>query len=83
MTTETNYESMFKAAVMDLAEVSVALGLPDQVTLTTNGNVAILAAIAELQQRLYDCENAVLLRHDAAVASYYTKYPTPIDKPAS
>lgn len=34
-----------------------------------------------LRQRLYDCESALLLRHDRALATYVGKYPHPIKNP--
>lgn len=43
------YESMFGAAVVALAEISKALGIPDDEAACANGNELILEAIAELQ----------------------------------
>ena len=44
-----NYERMFMGAVEMLAEVSVALGIPDDVAECANGNAEMLEAIAELK----------------------------------
>jgi hypothetical protein len=41
------------------------------------------ARIAELEQRLYDCESAFLLGHDAAAVTYMKKYPDPYPQPTS
>lgn len=46
--TASPYESMFRAAVASLAEISQALGIPDDVAATANGNEEILEAIANL-----------------------------------
>ena len=43
-----HYESMFQAAVQSLAEISKALGIPDEQAACSNGNDLILERIAEL-----------------------------------
>jgi hypothetical protein len=45
------YERMFNAAVAALAEISVALGIPDDVAEVADGNEEMLARIAELVRR--------------------------------
>lgn len=37
--------------------------------------------VLALEQRLYECESAMLLRHDAAIATYIEKYPEPVKAP--
>lgn len=73
---------MIKIEKKDGIDVVVNSELPGWTRPASADEVALYAHIAELERRLYDCENAVLLRHDAAVAAYYLKYPTPIEKPA-
>jgi hypothetical protein len=45
-------------------------------------DVYLASDVEALQQRLYDCESALLLRHDRALATYVGKYPHPIKKPS-
>ena len=44
----TGYERMFHSAVAALAEISDALGIPEDVASTANGNAEILHAIRAL-----------------------------------
>jgi uncharacterized membrane protein len=46
----TGYERMFHSAVAALAEISDALGIPEDVASTANGNAEILHAIRALME---------------------------------
>lgn len=46
----TGYEKMFLAAVQSLAEISKALGIPDDDAACANGNELIMERIADLQR---------------------------------
>lgn len=41
------------------------------------------ARVDELRMRLFECESAMLLGHEAAMLKYMEQYPKPIEKPAS
>jgi hypothetical protein len=47
---QTGYERMFHSAVAALAEISDALGIPEDVASTANGNAEILHAIRALME---------------------------------
>jgi hypothetical protein len=55
----TGYERMFHSAVATLAEISDALGIPEDVASTANGNAEILHAIAELKARASHARDAL------------------------
>lgn len=55
----TGYERMFHSAVAALAEISDALGIPEDVASTANGNAEILHAIAELKARASHARDAL------------------------
>lgn len=55
-----DYERMFHAAVAALAEISVALGIPDDEAECANGNAEILEAIRALQERAQKVDAATL-----------------------
>lgn len=49
MSNDRYYEPMFNAAIASLAEVSMALGIPDEEAAVANGNDLILEAIEQLK----------------------------------
>lgn len=55
----TGYERMFHSAVAALAQISDALGIPEDVASTANGNAEILHAIAELKARASHARDAL------------------------
>lgn len=47
-----DYKALFENAVSSLAEISAALGIPEEAASTANGNEEILAALEELLHRV-------------------------------
>lgn len=45
------YKNLFEAAVLSIAEISMALGIPDEEAASANGNDLILDAIESLKEQ--------------------------------
>jgi hypothetical protein len=74
------WEAIYLAADADalIAQLKRELGETNEALAACQGQAR--RRIAQLEQRIFDCESALLLRHHKALAEYAGKYPEPMAK---